>query len=257
MPVDNGPERDTVQSVMRAFEILEALGAAETAVGIKEIATRISLPMPTIHRLLRTLMASGYVYRTPERRYALGSRVIPLARHAGGVLGTSLVPHLQVAVQTVGESASIAILDQDQARYIAHVPSKRSMRMFTEVGNHAALHATGVGKALLASMDEAEARRVVARTGLPSITSRTITDPQAFRDELSRVQERGYAIDEGEFEIGVRCVALAIPGNLPLAASVSGPEGRMTDEFIEDTCIGALQTLSNSIVATLPRVESL
>lgn len=239
--------RRSVQSVQRTFDILEALASAGRDIGITDIAERVDLPMPTIHRILHTLIEAGYVFQTPRRRYALGARLIQLSRYAGGALGVTLRPFLSTVVETVGESASIAMLDQDFARYIAHVPAEYSMRMFTEVGNQVSLHATGVGKAILAAMPPEEAETVVARSGLRAFTPHTITDPADFSRELARTRERGYALDDEEHEVGTRCVAMSIGGPLDLAISVSGPPTRMTDEVIDSTALPALRSAAQQI----------
>lgn len=251
MSTSTAAARGTVQSVSRAFEILEVIAQAGTAVGVTDIAERCGLPMPTVHRLLQTLAAGGYVYQTPKRRYALGARLITLARYAGGALGVALRPMLATVVANVDESASVAVLDQDFARYISHVPSERSMRMFTEVGNKVSLHATGVGKAILSQMTPEEVRHAISHGGLRRLTPTTITDPEVLLHEIETVRQRGYAIDDGEHETGVTCVAVPIPGPLHLAASISGPTSRMTPEFVTGRAVPALRHLADEVASAL------
>lgn len=108
------------------------------------------------------------------------------------------------------------------------------MRMFMEVGKRVHAHCTGVGKALLSQLPDNAARAILARTGMPASTVHTITDPERLIGELSKIRERGYALDEEEQELGVRCIAVPIsdaPGRFAL--SVSGPEGRMTPGLLE------------------------
>src|SRR5262249_50282220 len=94
-------------------------------------------------------------------------------------------------------------------------------------------HCTAVGKAIMAHMPIDEVREILKRSGMPRHTETTVTDPDEFASQLTWSAEHGYAIDEGEQEIGVRCVAVAIP-DVPtrLALSVSGPAGRVTDELV-------------------------
>jgi len=106
------------------------------------------------------------------------------------------------------------------------------MRTFTEVGNRVALHCTGVGKALLAAIAPAHAARLIDAGPLEARTAATLTDPAAVRAEIALIRERGYALDEGEMEVGVRCFAVGMAGSAPMALSVSGPDARMTDERI-------------------------
>jgi IclR family acetate operon transcriptional repressor len=108
------------------------------------------------------------------------------------------------------------------------------MRTFTEVGNRVALHCTGVGKALLAAVPPAQASQLIGADPLPAQTAATITDPAALHAEIALIRARGYALDEGEMEVGVRCVAVGLPGATPMAVSVSGPAVRMTDALVAD-----------------------
>ena len=230
------PVRGGVQSLDRAFALLEYLadGPGPDGVALSELATRSGLPLPTIHRLVRTLVASGYVRQLPSRRYALGPRLIRLGDAASRMLGEWARPQLAALVDATGESANLAMLDGDAVVYVAQVPSRHTMRMFTEVGRRVPAHCTGVGKALLATLPPAEVRALVARTGLPAATPHTITDPAALARELDTVRTRGYAVDDAEQELGVRCVAVAVPGAPSATAlSVSGPAARVTWEAVE------------------------
>jgi IclR family acetate operon transcriptional repressor len=109
------------------------------------------------------------------------------------------------------------------------------MRMFTEVGRRVELHCTGVGKALLSELDPKEVSAIAQRNGLPRHTPNTISTAATLQAEIDRIRSAGYAIDDEEQEMGVRCVAMPIPGDLlsPMAVSVSGPLGRVTDRFVE------------------------
>jgi IclR family acetate operon transcriptional repressor len=190
--------------------------------------------MPTIHRLIRTLVTLGYVRQHPNRRYALGSRLIRLGENAGRQFGTWARPLLAELVEEVGETANLAVLENDEVVYVAQVPSKHSMRMFTEVGRRLKPHGTGVGKAMLSTLPSNDVRELLTRTGMPAYTTNTYQDPDKLLLHLAEVAKRGYALDESEQEIGVRCIAVPVrwsPG--PAAVSVSGPEGRLTDEIVD------------------------
>ena len=219
-----------VQSLERAFDLLERMADSGGEVGLSELSASSGLPLPTIHRLMRTLVACGYVRQQPNRRYALGPRLIRLGETASRLLGTWARPYLAELVEATGETANMALLDGDEVVYVAQVPSRHSMRMFTEVGRRVLPHSTGVGKALLANLPPEQVRALLARTGMPAATERTFTDPDAFLAELERIRGLGYAIDDNEQELGVRCLAVTVPGSPTAAAiSISGPAGRVTD----------------------------
>jgi IclR family transcriptional regulator, acetate operon repressor len=223
-----------VQSVSRVLDVLEIVAGAGGEMALSEIASTSGVPMPTVYRLARTLVDRGYMRQLPNRRYALGSRLIPLGEVAGAMLGTWARPCLESLVAELGESANLAALDGDRAVYVGQVPSTHSMRMFTEVGRRVYLHCTGVGKALLSLLPDDEARALVTRAGMPAQTPHTITDPDDLVTALHRIRRDGHAVDEGEQEVGVRCVAVPIDGAPSrMAVSVSGPATRMTPALVD------------------------
>ncbi|MDT7724808.1 MAG: IclR family transcriptional regulator, acetate operon repressor [Actinomycetota bacterium] len=222
-----------VQSLQRAFDLLELLADAGGEASLSELAVLSGLPMPTIHRLIRTLVALGYVRQNTNRRYALGARLIRLGEHASMQFGSWARPLLTELVDEVGETANLAVLERDEVVYVSQVPSKHSMRMFTEVGRRLLPHGTGVGKAILSQLPPADVRALLERTGMPAYTEHTFTDADALQRHLVKVAKQGYALDESEQEIGVRCLAVPVPGApTPAAVSVSGPEGRLTKEAV-------------------------
>jgi len=234
--VDAGGQRSGgVQSLERAFMLLETMADAGGVISLSQLAADARLPLPTIHRLVRTLVDLGYVRQEASRQYSLGPRLIRLGETTSRMVGRWARPHMERLAHDLGESVNLAMLDGDQVVYVGQVmASRNSMRMFTEVGRRVLPHCTGVGKAILAEMDAADVRALLSRTGMPARTEHTIVDPDEMAEELERTRSRGYALDEGEQEVGVRCVAVAVPGTpQPLALSVSGPLPRMTDVVVE------------------------
>ena len=148
-----------VQSVHRALDVLEALAAAGGTASLGDLAAACGLPAPTLHRIAGTLADRGYLRHAPDRRYSLGSRLVPLGADAHALLGERALPVLRGLAELTGESANLAVLTQGRAEYVAQAPGRHTMRTFTEVGNRVELHCTGVGKALLAAVD---ARRAPA-----------------------------------------------------------------------------------------------
>jgi IclR family transcriptional regulator, acetate operon repressor len=212
------PRSGTVQSVERVFELLEIIADAGGEASLSDLAAASELPMPTIHRLLRTCVLLGYARQLPSRRYALGARLIPLGERAGRQLGR-----------------------------VAQQPSPHAMRMFTEVGRRANLHDTGVGKAILATLSDDEVRRIIARTGMATPTSKSHATIDSLLADLADIRRRGYSIDDEEQELGVRCYAVSIPkAPAPMAVSVSGPLSRV-DEAFGDRAVPVLQGIAERV----------
>lgn len=231
----SGRGAGAVQSVDRAIDLLEAMARSERPLGVGELATATGLAQGTAHRLLRTLQVRGYVRHDAARKYSLGASAFVLGDAAQRSLARSAQPHLSELVALCGETANLAVLEGDEVVYLAQIPSPHSLRMFAEVGRHVPAHTTAVGKVLLAAMTPERARALVARTGLAPRTPNSIADPDAFAAELAATRERGWGVDEGEQELGVRCVAVPV-GRGPdavAALSVSGPADRFAGSDTE------------------------
>ncbi len=228
--------RGGVQSAERAFVILETMADAGGVIGLSQIAATSGLPLATIHRLVRTLVDLGYVRQEPSRQYSLGPRLMRLADSSTKRLGTLAHPYMAQVVDELGESVNLAVLDGEAIVYVAQIqPSRNFMRMFTEVGRRIKPHTTAVGKAILANAPEAEVRDLLKRTGMERSTERTITTPTEFLAELAKVRACGYALDDGEQELGVRCVAVVVPdAPRAMALSMSGPLPRMSDAAVAE-----------------------
>jgi IclR family acetate operon transcriptional repressor len=226
---DESSPRSGVQSVERAFELLEILASCGGSLALGELAARAELPQPTIHRFVRTLLTMGYVRQLEDRRYALGPRLVRLGESAAQLIGSWSRPHLAELVERTGESANMAVLDNDRAVYVAQVPSPHAMRMFTEVGRRVHLHCTGVGKALLMQLPNDAVHALMTRVGMPTSSENSYTTPEALIRDIELSRSRGYAVDEGEQEIGVRCLAVPVPQAPTLTViSISGPAMRLT-----------------------------
>ncbi len=245
-----------VQSVGRAMDILEAIDAAGGEMALVEMSNVSGLPMPTIHRIVRTLADRGYLRQLPDRRYALGSRLIPLGATALVAFGSRSAPELGRIVREFGETANLATLDSDQLVYVGQVPSPRAMRMFTDLGRHVPPHCRAAGKALLAQLPDEQVLGILGRSGMPAVTERTITEPAAMLTELARIRKNGYALEDGEMELGVSCMAVPVPSDTALMSiSMSAPASRITPE-IRDRAIPFLQEVAAHLAADLDSAAS-
>ena len=227
--------RRSVQSVDRALDLLEALAGADGEVSITALAARTKLHVSTVHRLLATLLRRGYVRQNPDTsRYYAGAKVATLAegRSRYNELRHAARPLLQALVEATRETANLSVLDDTMAVYIETAASPQVVRLFTVVGNRVPLHATGAGKALLASLPQPRREALLDRTELKPHTGKTLVDRASLARALDEARERGYALDDEEYDDGVRCVAVAVgPIGAPVAAiSISGPASRLTKQ---------------------------
>ncbi len=267
---DSSASKTTVQSVERTLDILEALAGMGEA-GIGQLSARVVLHASTVHRLLSTLIARGYVRQNPESgRYLLGLKPLDVARAVRDHLDLRMesMPILQELMRKSGETANLAVLDNHQIVYLEQASSPGWMlRMFVQVGARAPLHSTASGKVLLAALRDDELRQMLHSYPLLPFATRTIVDASVLMSELEEVRLQGYATDYGEQEEGVSCIAAPVrdfSGQVVAAISISGPWIRITPErvphlvpLVQEACVrlsAALGYSATSIAAVDSRV---
>ncbi len=239
-----------IQTLARGLQILNALADAADGLSITELAERFDIDKGNMSRFLQTLATYGFAEKSPDtRRYYLGPQVVRLSRSLLSRMKLREVakPFLDELVLATGECAHLAILAQGQALYIDQAESASSLRVNTGVGTLAPLHCTALGKVLLAYANAPVA------TLLGSYTIRTITDPGALQSHLDKVRKQGYAIDDEEFEHGVRCIAVPVcdfRNRCVAAIGVSGPTSRMSLESLPTTA-RAVQEIGKALSARL------
>jgi DNA-binding IclR family transcriptional regulator len=219
--------------VSRAFALLEALALREES-GLVELARGTSLHPSTAHRLLASLIDCGYATQSPASgRYRLSRKVLELARGSRALdadLRDVARAHMEVIRAAVDETTNLVALEGMSAIYVDQVESRRAVRLFAEPGRRVPAHASGAGKAMLAFQEPSVLDRFYASEPWEGLTSRTLTTAAALRDELGLVRARGYAIDDEEYEDGVKCVAAPVfdaTGLACAAISVSAPSARL------------------------------
>ena len=224
-------EKGGVQSVERIFQLIEHLAAHPTGVSLQRLAGETELAKSTVHRLLASLVGLGYVVQDEENgHYRLTLKMFELSMDIMGVAKA----HLERLSQRTGEAVHLVIRDGRDIVYIYKTESG-PMRMSSRVGLRSPLYCTGVGKAILATLPGDELEDIWTHSNVQKLTDKTITDLEELRSQLVEVRANGYAIDDEENELGVRCVAVAIPGpdgRAESAFSISGLAPYMTPERI-------------------------
>lgn len=245
---------NSVQSVERAFRILDLLRDAETEMSLGEIARTLRLSPSTVHRLLATLMECKVVHQDPQsRRYSLALRMVlygkaVLDRYDFRERAHPLLGELS---KEVGETVFMGILDNFELVYIDHVDTlDHELRMTPQIGRRQGAYCTALGKVLLAHLEPSRLDMFLSTNKLVKLTENTITSPQALREELEKVRRQGYAVDRQESEIGICCVAApvrGIGGRVVAAISVSGPATRLMKKGLETNLRGSVQAMAARI----------
>jgi IclR family acetate operon transcriptional repressor len=230
-------DRHSIQSVDRALFLLETIAEAGGEATLTDLATRTGLNISTCHHLLATLIQRGFATKVPGRRlYALGARILHLGHACLQVdLPRRAEPYLERINQVTGETVHLAALQGDSVVTLAVREATHAVRVGTaRTGKVEALHATSVGKAILAWLPEDELYRILAG-GMKRYTDHTITDMPALLESLRVVHRTGVAIEREEYLPGVICIGAAIRdqvGTVIGAISASTPTMRADDAHI-------------------------
>ncbi|MBT9174103.1 MAG: Transcriptional repressor IclR [Syntrophomonadaceae bacterium] len=254
----NTKESNSVQSVERALRILIILAEAGAPLALSQIRDRTGLNISTAHRLLHTLMKDGFISQDKDSgKYLLGLRTFEVghaALYAMDIRATAR-PFLQELVERCNETVNLAILDRYDVVYIDQIESQNMIKIFARVGSRGPSYCTGAGKALLAQLSEREFERFLHyKEPLQRYTPATICDPDRLKEELAQIRKNGYALDRGELEEGVRCVAAPLwnfENKAAAAISVSGTDTRLTDLFIYEKMIPDILSAAAKISARL------
>jgi DNA-binding IclR family transcriptional regulator len=226
-----------VKSARRVLEVLEVLAASGPR-AMRELADQLGVPKSSMHALLRTMQHYGWLeLDATGRQYGLGVHAL--------LVGSAYVdsddvvartgPILDMLAENTGETVHLGRLEGDHVVYMAKRESIHPLRMFSAVGRRLSAYSTALGKCLLATLDD-DALESRVPTKLEAVTPKTITDPQQLVKDIRRARARGYAIDEEETTVGLRCFAIALPQRAPThdAISISVPVVRLDDERQEE-----------------------
>jgi DNA-binding IclR family transcriptional regulator len=227
-------QRDySIQALQRGMKVLDALLESRTPLSLEQICAYTDLPKSTAFRVTVNLLQGQYLTET-EEGYWLGLKMLRF----GALVEESLDltqqarPFLLQLRDQANETIHLAVLDDDlRVVYLDKLPTQQAVGLMkSRIGSTAPMHGTALGKAMAAFRHEDEISQWVRTVGLRALTEITITDEDTLLQELGEIRSRGYAVDNGEFETSVRCVAAPIrdrTGGVIAAVSVSGPGSRM------------------------------
>jgi len=227
---------DHVQSLARALALLNRISeAADGGATLTELAQQVGLPPSTAHRLLTTLEQERYVrFDHDGRLWSIGVQAFVIGctfTKTRSLVGLARA-YMRRLMEESGETVNLATEDQGQMVYLAQVECRQMMRAFARPGSRVPLHCSGVGKAILSAGSDKTLAKILQQHGMPRLTVKTIITPALLRADLERARAVGYAIDDEEHAVGLRCIASPIfdeTGDAVAAVSVSGPMARIVD----------------------------
>ncbi|MBL4907968.1 MAG: helix-turn-helix domain-containing protein [Sneathiella sp.] len=229
-----------VQSLTRALSILNVIAENSPGLTLTGISRSLGLAPSTTHRLLTTLQEERYVqYDRDRSHWQIGMQAFVTGN--GFLSSRDLVtvarPFMRRMMEESGETVNLAIAEGDDVIYMAQVESREMMRVYSKPGNRVPLHCSGVGKAIMMLLDDRNIERIVSLKGLQKLTDKTISNLDSLKEELKISRVKGFALDDEEHAVGLRCVASVIFDEYaePFAAiSISGPAARISTKRLQE-----------------------
>ena len=228
-----------LHSLDRAVAVLEMLGESDTPLSLAEVCQRMGLHKSTAHRSLMVLERSALIERTPENRYRLGLKLYELGNRAVEQIDmrTRVHPFFRRLASQVGETVHLGVLQKASVVYLDKIEPNRRVCISSKTGTSNPVYCTSMGKAMLAFQPPQAIEQIVSTIHFVRYTPKTLGSKEALLKALERVRRRGYAIDDQEIEVGVRCIGAPIfdeKHRAIAAVSVSGPTSRITAQSMPE-----------------------
>jgi IclR family KDG regulon transcriptional repressor len=228
-----------VQSLDRAFDILELLSREQHGLNLTEIGNRLDLHKSTVYRLLQALKERGYIDKSAQGSYRLGMEFIELSSlYLNNLeLKTEAQPILRELSSLSGNTAFLATLQESEVVYIDKMETHNSLRKYSIIGQRAPLYCTALGKSMLTGKTEEQIRSLYQERELKAFTERTIKSVDALVEEIEKIRRRGWSLDDEEYEQGLRCIGAPIRDyrdEVIAAVSTSGYASVITRERVEE-----------------------
>ncbi len=250
------PIRQTNQSSLRLLQILECLAKNHGALRLQEIAKLTKLTQPTALRYLYALEAANYVYQEEESsRYALTWKVCRLTQNINSYLSLRNISSrfLIEFADTFSVGACLVVEEKGECMYLDCIDSPKNPSL-QKIGKRAPLHATASGKVLLSHYSPSKLNNHMEDSNLPKLTEFTITDPEILSAQLEAIREQGFATEEQECEMGLRCISMPLrdfTGDIVAAISVFGNIDDMQDDWLMETIYPRLKNAADIISSRL------
>jgi DNA-binding IclR family transcriptional regulator len=235
-------------AISRLFQVIEFLAYSDDWVSLRTMARELHINTASVFRILDALKELGYVRQHPQdSKYQLTLKIAGISAQVLEKVQLRQIAHpfLQHLTSVTNETTHLAVVDGNEFVYIDKVDNTQAMRMRSRVGQRAPLYSTAVGKSLLAHYPETELSQILNSLDFQPLTKHTVTDLKKFQEHLIQIKQQGYAIDDEENEIGIRCIGSPIydhAGRLAGALSISGWTITMTKERIPQLAPELIQT---------------
>ena len=228
-----------VQSIERALDIIEAVAANKNSAVLTKIAEKTGLHKSTAYRIIATLLKRGYLKKNEDGTYKIGLKLIEAVSYYidSLELQTEVRPYIAQITAKFGLTSHLGILEGDKVVYIEKMDIFSNIKLYSQIGLRMHAYCSSLGKCLLANFSNAQLRSIMGRTEFTRFTPNTITTIEALQKEIDSVRQRGWAIDNEEFEIGHRCIGAPVydyRGDIIAAISASGSTTILTDERIPE-----------------------
>jgi len=228
-----------VQSLDRAFDILELLSREQHGLALTEIGNRLDLHKSTVYRLLQALKQRGYIEKNAKGSYRLGMEFIELSSlYLNNLeLKTEAQPILRELSSLSGNTAFLATLQESEVVYIDKMETFNSLRKYSIIGQRAPLYCTALGKSMLTGKTEEQIRRLYRDRELTVFTEKSISSVDDLIEEIENTRRRGWSLDDEEYEEGLRCIGAPIRdyrNEVIAAVSTSGYASVITRERVEE-----------------------
>ena len=253
-----GGRGERSSAVQRTFALLEMIVSQTRPMSLAQMADRLDLPKPTVHRLASRLETEGLLAREPSgKQFTIGPRLNTLAIDTLTASAQRAPRHavLQALAEDTGETCNLGILDGNQVVYLDRVETHWPLRLQLSVGSHVPLHCSAMGKLFLSQMTKRAREKIYAAGPLQRFTEQTLTDPQALEKELQQIRAEGVAVNDQEYMVGLVGLAVPVPdpereGRFAAALAIHAPQPRLDAEKIRG-CVPVLRNAAERLSQVL------
>lgn len=249
-------KENTVQTLDRTFDIIELLATSPNGMGVTEIGRKLGLHKSTVYRLIKALVQRGYLEKDQSTgAYRIGLKFVEISSlHIQQIeLKTEAIPFMRHLSELTGQVTHLAIMDETEVVYIEKIDVIQSLRMYSQIGKRIPVYCSALGKVLLSGQNSDYQKRIMKKIKYTQQTKNTIREESQFINELEKTKQRGWAVDNEEHELGIRCIAAPIrdfTGKVIAALSITGSKNTIVpekDQYYSELVVEAADNISRRL----------